>query len=75
MVRGVVNAAAGEVDRVIKAFGLHNERLPDGSPNHITRVFLLGPDLRARHEYAGMAMDLHSVGNQIKETLASGKVS
>jgi cytochrome oxidase Cu insertion factor (SCO1/SenC/PrrC family) len=70
-----VTGKAGEVDRVIKAFGLHNERLPDGSPNHITRVFLLGPDLRARHEYAGMAMDLHSVRNQIKETLASGKVS
>jgi cytochrome oxidase Cu insertion factor (SCO1/SenC/PrrC family) len=70
-----VTGKAGAVDRVIKAFGLHNERLPDGSPNHITRVFLLGPDLRARHEYAGMAMDLHSVGNQIKETLETGKVS
>jgi cytochrome oxidase Cu insertion factor (SCO1/SenC/PrrC family) len=70
-----VTGKAGDVDRVIKAFGLHNERLPDGSPNHITRVFLLGPDLRARQEYAGMAMDLHSVGNQIKETLKSGGAS
>ncbi len=70
-----VTGKAGDVDRVIKAFGLHNERLPDGSPNHITRVFLLGPDLRARQEYAGMAMDLHSVGNQIKETLDNGGAS
>ncbi len=70
-----VTGKAGDVDRVIKAFGLHNERLPDGSPNHITRVFLLGPDLRARQEYAGMAMDLHSVGNQIKETLENGGAS
>ena len=66
-----VTGKAGEVDRIIKAFGLHNERLPDGSPNHITRVFLLGPDLRTRREYAGMAMDLHSVGIAIKETLGS----
>ncbi len=67
-----VTGKAGEVDRIIKAFGLHNERLPDGSPNHITRVFLLGPDLRTRREYAGMAMDLHSVRIAINETLGSG---
>ena len=66
-----VTGKAGEVDRIIKAFGLHNERLPDGSPNHITQVFLLGPDLRAKREYAGMAMDLHSVGIAIKETMGS----
>jgi cytochrome oxidase Cu insertion factor (SCO1/SenC/PrrC family) len=66
-----VTGKAGEVDRIIKAFGLHNERLPDGSPNHITQVFLLGPDLRTRRQYAGMAMDLHSVGIAIKETLGS----
>jgi cytochrome oxidase Cu insertion factor (SCO1/SenC/PrrC family) len=70
-----VTGKAGDVDRVIKAFGLHNERLPDGSPNHITQVFLLGPDLRARHQYAGMAMDLHSVEIAIKETLESGGAS
>lgn len=67
-----VTGNAGDVDRIIKAFGLHNERLPDGSPNHITQVFLLGPDLRARRQYAGMAMDLHSVRIAIKETLKSG---
>jgi cytochrome oxidase Cu insertion factor (SCO1/SenC/PrrC family) len=67
-----VTGKPGDVDRIIKAFGLHNERLPDGSPNHITQVFLLGPDLRARQEYAGMAMDLHSVRIAIKETLKSG---
>lgn len=68
-----VTGKAGEVDRLIKAFGLHNERLPDGSPNHITKVFLLGPDLRTRREYAGMTMDLHSVKIAIKEALGSGR--
>jgi cytochrome oxidase Cu insertion factor (SCO1/SenC/PrrC family) len=67
-----VTGKPGDVDRIIKAFGLHNERLPDGSPNHITQVFLLGPDLRARQQYAGMAMDLHSVRIAINETLKSG---
>jgi cytochrome oxidase Cu insertion factor (SCO1/SenC/PrrC family) len=66
-----VTGESTEVDRVIEAFGLHNERLPDGSPNHITQVFLLGPDLRARRQYAGMAMDLHSVRIAIKEALGS----
>ncbi len=70
-----VTGKSGDVDRVIKAFGLHNERLPDGSPNHITQVFLLGPDLRARHQYPGMAMDLLSVEIAIKETLKSGGAS
>jgi protein SCO1 len=67
-----VTGKPGDVDRVIKAFGLHNERLPDGSPNHITQVFLLGPDLRTRRRYPGMAMDLHSVQIAIKETLEKG---
>jgi cytochrome oxidase Cu insertion factor (SCO1/SenC/PrrC family) len=64
-----------DVADVIKTFGLHNERLPDGSPNHITRVFLLGPDLRVRREYAGMAMDLHSVEIAIKQALESARAS
>ncbi len=58
-----------DVDRVIKAFGVNNEPLPDGSPNHITRVFLLGPDGLQKHEYQGMVMDSAAVVVQIKETL------
>jgi protein SCO1 len=58
------------IDRVIKAFGLKNERLPDGSPNHITQVFLVGPDGRAMREYQGMVMDSQQVVSHIKEALA-----
>jgi protein SCO1 len=58
------------IDRVIKAFGLKNERLPDGSPNHITQVFLVGPDGRAMREYQGMIMDSQQVVSHIKEALA-----
>lgn len=57
------------VDRVIKAFGVNNTPMPDGSPNHITRVFLLGPDGRQTHEYQGMVMDSAAVVAQIKDTL------
>jgi len=58
------------IDRVIRAFGLKNERLPDGSPNHITQVFLLGPDGRAMREYQGMIMDSQQVVSHIREALA-----
>jgi cytochrome oxidase Cu insertion factor (SCO1/SenC/PrrC family) len=58
-----------DVERVIKAFGLNNARLPDGSPNHITQVFLLGPDGRKRHEYQGMVMNSAAVVAQIRDTI------
>jgi protein SCO1 len=58
-----------DVERVIKAFGLKNDRLPDGSPNHITQVFLLGPDGRKKHEYQGMVMNSAAVVAQIRDTL------
>ena len=64
-----------EIDRVIKAFGVNNVRLPDGSPNHITRVFLLGPDGRQTHEYQGMVMDSAAVVTQIRDTLAHAGAS
>jgi len=58
-----------DVDRVIKAFGVNNDRMPDGSPNHITRVFLLGTDGRQTHEYQGMVMNSAAVVAQIRDTL------
>ena len=61
-----------EVARITEAFGVDNRRLPDGSPNHITRVFLLGPDLRQEHEYAGMAMNSQTVIADIKDQVGRG---
>ncbi len=66
---------AENVDRVIRAFGLKNERLPDGSPNHITQVFLVGPDGRAMREYQGMVMNSRQVVSHIREALAQWNVS
>jgi protein SCO1/2 len=60
-----------DVDRVIQAFGLKNEPLPDGSHNHITKVFLLGRDGHKQREYQGLVMDSHAVLAEIKSALTS----
>jgi protein SCO1/2 len=64
-----VTGKAGDVDRVIKAFGVNNKRLPDGSPAHITQVFLLGIDGQKKREYHGMLMEPQAVVSQIREAM------
>jgi protein SCO1/2 len=58
-----------DVDRVIKAFGVNNERMPDGSPAHITQVFLLGTDGQKKREYRGMLMKPQAVVLQIRDAM------
>jgi protein SCO1/2 len=58
-----------DVNRVIKEFGLNNDRLPDGSPNHLTAVFLLGSDGRQKRQYRGMVMNSDAVATQVKNML------
>jgi hypothetical protein len=53
----------------MKAFGVNNERMPDGSPAHITQVFLLGIDGQKKREYHGMLMKPQSVVSQIREAM------
>ncbi len=60
------------VNRVIHTFGLNNETLPDGSPNHITQVFLLGTDGRETQAFQGMTMDSKAVVARIKQALGQG---
>lgn len=61
-----LTGTAADVARITTAFGVDNRRLPDGSPNHITRVFMLGPDLRQEREYAGMGMNSQRVVTELK---------
>jgi len=70
-----VTGKSSDVNRVIRAFGLNNDPLPDGSPNHITRVFLLGRDGHAIREYAGMTMNSQQIVSQIREALAQESAS
>lgn len=58
-----------DVDRVIQAFGVNNEKMPDGSPAHITQVFLLGTDGQKKREYRGMLMKPQAVVSQIREAM------
>jgi cytochrome oxidase Cu insertion factor (SCO1/SenC/PrrC family) len=67
-----LTGTAADVARITTAFGVDNRRLPDGSPNHITRVFMLGPDLRQEREYAGMAMNSQRVVGEIKDQIGRG---
>ena len=67
-----LTGSAADVDRITTAFGVDNRRLPDGSPNHITRVFMLGPDLRQEREYAGMAMNSQKVVAEIQDQVERG---
>jgi cytochrome oxidase Cu insertion factor (SCO1/SenC/PrrC family) len=64
-----VTGKLDDVNRVIKAFGLDNHRLADGSPNHITQVFLLSRSGLEQHEYQGMVMNTDEVVTQIRSTL------
>jgi cytochrome oxidase Cu insertion factor (SCO1/SenC/PrrC family) len=67
-----LTGTAADVARITSAFGVDNRRLPDGSPNHITRVFMLGPDLRQTREYAGMAMNSKRVVGDIQHQVERG---
>jgi protein SCO1 len=64
-----VTGKTTDVDRVIKAFGVNNERMPDGSPAHITQVFLLGTDGQKKREYRGMLMKPQAVVSQIRDAM------
>jgi protein SCO1/2 len=64
-----VTGKPDDVARVIKAFGVNNERMPDGSPAHITQVFLLGTDGQQKREYRGMLMKPQAVVSQIREAM------
>lgn len=64
-----VTGKPADVDRVIKAFGVNNDKLPDGSPAHITQVFLLGIDGQKKREYHGMLMKPQAVVSQIREAM------
>ena len=62
-----------DVASVIKAFGVNNERMPDGSPAHITQVFLLGTDGQKKREYRGMLMKPQAVVSQIRDAMTQAQ--
>jgi protein SCO1/2 len=63
------------VDRVMHAFGLKRYRLPDGSPGHISQVFLVGSDGRQKREYQGLLVSSDEVASDVRAALAEGRRS
>jgi len=63
------------VERVLSAFGLKSEKMPDGSVGHITRVFLLDRDLHKTAEYQGLVMNPQTVVAEIKHAIYAADAS
>ncbi len=54
------------VENELAVFALRRERKPDGSVDHVTGIFLLGPDGREVHEYEGEIAKVSTVLADIK---------
>jgi protein SCO1/2 len=63
------------VGRVIGAFGLKNEPLPDGTPDHLTKVFLLDRSGKEIGEYEGLIMSSDAIVARIKAAIAEQAAS
>jgi protein SCO1/2 len=65
------------IDRVLTDFQLRRQRDPDGSVEHISGVFILGPDGREVREYDGEIVKATAVISDLQQVLESpqGKTS
>ena len=54
------------VEDELAVFAVRRERKPDGSVDHVTGIFLLGPDGREVHEYEGENVKVSTVLADIK---------
>jgi protein SCO1/2 len=54
------------VERELAAFALRRERKTDGSIDHVTGIFLLGPDGREVREYEGQVVKVSTVLSDVR---------
>lgn len=59
------------IDRVLTDFQLRRQRDPDGSVEHISGVFILGPDGHELREYDGELVKATTVISDLQHVLAS----
>ena len=59
-----------DIDRVLADFQLRRQRDPDGSVEHITGVFVLGPDGHELREYNGELVKTSTMVADIEKVLA-----
>ena len=60
------------IDRILADFQLRRQRDPDGSVEHITGIFLLGPDGHELREYDGEVVKAATVVNDLQKVLSGG---
>ena len=61
-----LTAPPAVVEDELAVFAVRRERKPDGSVDHVTGIFLLGPDGREVHEYEGENVKVSTVLADIK---------
>ena len=59
------------IDRLLTDFQLRRRRDPDGSVEHISGVFILGPDGHELREYDGAIVNASTMIGDLQEVLAS----
>ncbi len=65
-----LTGAPQNIDRVLRDFQLRRQRDPDGSVEHITGVFMLGPDGREVREYDGEVVKAATVLADLQRLLS-----
>jgi protein SCO1 len=64
-----LTAGPGNLDQELSLFAVRRVRKPDGSIDHITGIFLLGPDGREIHEYEGQTVRAGTVVADLKSVV------
>jgi protein SCO1/2 len=67
-----LTGSPADVDRLLADFQLRRQRDRDGSVEHITGIFLLGPDGHELREYDGEVVKAATVINDLQEVLSRG---
>ena len=67
-----LTASPKTIEQVLSNFQLIRQREPDGTVDHITGIFLVGPDGRELREYNGEILKADSVTADINKALAKG---
>ena len=65
-----LTGAPANIDRVLNDFQLRRKRAPDGSIEHITGVFMLGPDGHEVREYDGRAVKASTIVDDVEHLLS-----
>ena len=69
---GVQKWTPAEIDQYLSVFTIRRTREADGSIDHVTTSFLLGPDGRQIRQYDGIAVTPSTLADDIDRAISSG---